>query len=804
MRAFVAAIKRANRSCFGSVLALLAALVPAPSWASRPSQPAALTLWYNKPAADWARYGLPIGNGAMGAVITGGTAVDDIQFNEKTLWTGGPGSQGYDYGEPTESLAGAVASVQATLNKTDRLPPEDVAGILGHKMSAYGDYQTFGNVMLTFKGRAAAPQHYRRSLDIRHAIAWLTYTQDGVHYTREYFASYPDHVIVIRITASRPGKIAFTVALTAPANRSAGRTASDGRITESGALNDNGLKYEAQLQVIAKGGSRIDNSDATVTVAGADAAVLILSAGTNYALHYPDYRGKDPHDAITERVDHAASKGFAQLLRDHERDYAALFDRVALDIGQKMPNEPTDTLLSRYRGGKSTADRALEALFFQYGRYLLISSSRAGSLPANLQGVWNNSDTPPWNADYHVNINLQMNYWPADPTNLSETEVPFLDFVDSLVAPGHVTARRVFSAEGWTLFLNTNSWGYTGLIAWPTAFWQPEAGAWLASQYYDHYRFTLDKAFLVQRAYPVMKGAAQMWLDALVTDPRDGKLVVSPSYSPEHGPFSAGASMSQQIVYGLFTDVLQAAKLLKDDAFRVKIGAALKKLDPGLRIGSWGQLQEWKEDWDVSKDKHRHISHLYALDPGHQISPLTMPQYAAAARVSLKARGDGGTGWSKAWNITFWARLFDGDHAHLTLAQQLHESTLPNLWDTCPPFQIDGNFGATSGISEMLVQSQNGFINILPALPRSWSDGEVEGLRARGDVTLDIKWSGDRARRVTFLTGHAGVVRMRSTIFFGRYTFRDAATGQPIRTFGKGESRHFFAKSGGRYLLTAL
>lgn len=791
-----------KRIFFAAVFAVLALF--AASWAQAQERSPALTLWYDKPAADWEHFGLPIGNGSMGAVIMGGVAVDDVQFNEKTLWTGGPGSPGYDFGLPTGSLAGAVAAVQAELNKSARLPPEEIAGTLGQKSPGYGDYQTFGDIMLTFPGAPSAPEAYRRSLDIEHAVARLRYIKNGVRYTRDYFASYPDGVIIIRITADRPGKVTFTAALTVPDNRSVTRVAHSGRITEAGTLNDNGLKYEAQLQVINEGGRCTDAGDGSVSVTGADSAVLILSAGTNYALRYPDYRGPDPHDAVQARVDAAAEKGFVRLLRDHEKDYGRLFDRVTLDIGQKMPDEPTDMLLSRYRGGKSAADRALEALFFQYGRYLLISSSRAGSLPANLQGVWNSSDTPPWNADYHVNINLQMNYWPADPTNLSETEAPFLDFVDSLVTPGQVSAKRVFGAKGWTLFLNTDPWGYTGLIAWPTAFWQPEAGAWLASQYYDHYRFTLDKTFLADRAYPVMKGAAQMWLDALVVDPRDGKLVVSPSYSPEHGPFSAGASMSQQIVYGLFMDVSQAAKILKDDAFRAKVDAALAKLDPGLRIGSWGQLQEWKEDWDDPKDNHRHVSHLYALYPGHQISPLTTPRYAAAARVSLKARGDGGTGWSKAWKISFWARLFDGDHAHLMLAQQLRESTLANLWDTCPPFQIDGNFGATAGISEMLVQSQSGFINILPALPHDWPNGEVRGLKARGDVTLDIAWSEGKVRRVLLVTGHAGRIGIRSDAFSGRFAFVDQVSGRSIALAGKGERRTFLAKRGGRYLMTVL
>ena len=368
----------------------------------------------------------------------------------------------------------------------------------------------------------------------------------------------------------------------------------------------------------------------------------------------------------------------------------------------------------------------------------------------------------------------------------------------------------MFGTRGWTVFLNTDVWGFTGVISWPTAFWQPEAGAWLASQYYDHYRYTLDKSFLQKRAYPVMKGAAELWLEALVVDPRDGKLVVSPSYSPEHGPFSAGAAMSQQIVYELFSETAEAARLAGDPAFAAKLDTAREKLDPGLAIGKWGQLKEWKEDWDDAKDEHRHTSHLYALHPGFAISPLTTPALAEAAKVTLKARGDSttahgeaGTGWSKAWKMNFWARLYDGDHAHLLLAQLLKENTMANLWDAYvgPPFQIDANFGSTAGMAEMLLQSQSGVIDILPALPKAWPQGSVHGLKARGDVIVDIAWNEGRATHVILHAGHDGAITLRTPLFGGKFTLTDAVSGKPVELTGTGERRSFTAHRNARYQL---
>jgi alpha-L-fucosidase 2 len=731
-----------------------------------------MTLWYDEPATDWESQSLPIGNGAMGASIFGGVDTERLQFNEKTLWTGGPGSsQGYNFGNWDAPRPGAIEEVQDRIDAEKRVAPSWVADKLGQPKAGYGAYQTFGDVRLTQTEDTDDVSDYRRYLDIADATAGVSYTAGGVDYSREYFASAADDVIVARLTADEPGQLGFTTAITAPDNRSKTVTAQDGRISMSGELNDNGLRYETQLQVLNEGGSRSENADGSVTVADADSVTLVLAAGTNYDEDYPTYRTTDPHSRVTERLDRAVVKSFEELRSAHVADYRELFDRVSLDVGQEMPNLPTDELLDIYQDGSASpaASRALEVLFFQYGRYLLVASSRDGSLPANLQGVWNNSTSPPWSADYHVNINLQMNYWPAEVTNLSETTAPLFDYLDAMVEPGEVTAHEMFGNRGWVVHNETNPYGYTGVHDWATAFWFPEAAAWMAQHYYEHYEFTQDEEFLRERAYPILKSLSKFWIDELVTDPRDGKLVVNPSYSPEHGDFSAGAAMSQQIVWDLFTNTTEAADMVGDDsAFTDELSEAMAALDPGLRVGSWGQLQEWKEDWDDPNNKHRHVSHLFALHPGDQIDPVRDSELMDAARVTLEARGDGGTGWSKAWKINFWARLLDGNHAHKMLSEQLRQSTLDNLWDTHPPFQIDGNFGATAGIAEMLLQSHLDAIDVLPALPSKWDSGKVDGLRARGAFTVGATWTSGTPTEIRLTSDEGGSARLRSEMFNGK------------------------------------
>ncbi len=527
----------------------------------------------------------------------------------------------------------------------------------------------------------------------------------------------------------------------------------------SGAIEDNGMKYESQIKVINNGGSIQDKED-RISVENADEITIIMSAGTDYVNEYPTYKGEDPHSAVTERINNAVNLGYNELKSRHIEDYKNLFDRVNLNLGELKLDKPTDEMLNEYKTNQSNS---LETLFFQYGRYLLISSSREGSLPANLQGVWNNSNNPPWSSDYHFNVNIQMNYWPAEVANLSETAIPLVEYVESLREPGRKTAEMHCGIEGamenkngWTVNTMNNPFGFTAM-GWEFDWgWAPTSNAWISQNLWEHYKFTDDKDYLRENIYPIMKEAAQFWTQFLVEYTHsDGKtyLVSSPSYSPEHGPRTVGTTFDQELIWQLFTDTIKASETLGiDEEFRAELENKRERLLKP-QIGKHGQVQEWKDDIDDPNNNHRHISHLVGLYPGTQINQKDTPELYEAAKVTMNHRGDGGTGWSKANKINLWARLLDGDRAHRLLENQLTTSTLENLFDTHPPFQIDGNMGAVSGMAEMLVQSHLGTINPLPALPTAWEDGSFDGLKARGNFEISANWNNNSLNLLKIKSG---------------------------------------------------